>query len=277
MTRVNDRGQYGNATYRTAHTRGDYSTRSAGYCAPSEWSIGSTQVGLKLFHTDGDSERAVEQINTEMDAIVDATYRAMGVDPSQIRKSTRTVAEYAKWAHDFARQSREERNAFLLRVADAKDKAKKSPLWTFWSDAISPTYDEWLRFREKNNYWSLFTSWEEYDHWLDRARQLRATAEAKGIHIDSPAPLDLTTTLPGDIFKAGGETFKEMGKILKWGVIGALGIGAVVALSSVASKLRSGKDPSETYVGLIKPRRSRPRLIAAPRQLALPPGEPELA
>jgi len=270
---VNDRGQYGNSTYRSAHTRGDYSTSRAGYRAPSEWSLGSTQVGLKLFHTEGDSERAVDQISTEMDAIVDATYRAMGVDPSQIRHSTRTVAEYVKWARDFAKQSREERNAFLTRVADAKDKAKKSPLWVFWSDAISPTYDEWLRFREKNNYWSLFTSFEEYEHWLERARQLRATAEAKGIHIDSPAPLDLTSTLPGEIFKAGGETFKEMGKILKWGVIGALGIGAVVALSSVASKLRSGKDPSETYVGLIKQRRSRPRSIAVPRQLALPPGD----
>jgi hypothetical protein len=49
-----------------------------------------------------------------------------------------------------------------------------------------------------------------------------------------------------------------------------LGIGAVVALSSVASNLRRGRDPAEKYVSLIG-RRSARAMPSAPRY-ALPTG-----
>jgi hypothetical protein len=62
--------------------------------------------------------------------------------------------------------------------------------------------------------------------------------------------------------------------IAKWGVIGALAIGGVIALSSVASNLRSGHDPAEKYMELARSRRRPRELAAPPRRLALPPGVP---
>jgi hypothetical protein len=205
-------------------------------------SWGRAHVGLKLFHTLGDSERAVEQIDTEMNAIVDAVYRAMGVDPSTIRRSL-TVAEMAK-------MSKEDVNAWKDRVLVAKAKATQSPLWTFWYSTISPKWEEWARFRESQKYYNLFTSWEEYEQWLDRARQLRGQLKEKGIKIETADPSDLSKTLGGAALDAGAKAVADIGKIVKYGVIGALAIGGVIALSSVAHNLRSGKDPAEKYLEL---------------------------
>jgi hypothetical protein len=250
--------------------------------------VNHVNIGLKVFHTLGDSERATRSIDVEMNAIVDAMYRAMGVDPSILRQkfTIEQVAETQKkgklrglrkpgdpvWKEP---ESQREINEWKDRVQAARAKAEQSPLWSFYISAIAPHYDDWMKFRTDEKF-DLFTSWEEYEKWLERVRQLRATVKEKGIRIETPDPLDLTKTLPAEL----AEGALEFGKILKWGVIGVLGIGAVVALSSVVSNLRSGKDPAEKYVEMIRPNR-RPRFsrqashaLPEPReQLALSPGE----
>jgi hypothetical protein len=212
------------------------------YSRESRASWGPAHIGLKLFHTVGDSERAVEQIDTEMNAIVDAVYRAMGVDPSTLRRSL-TVAEMAK-------MSKEDINAWKDRVFIAKAKATQSPFWTFWYTTVSPKWEEWARFRESQKFYNLFTSWEEYEQWLDRAKQLRGQLKEKGIKIETADPGDLSKTLGGAALDTAAKAATDIGKILKYGVIGALVIGGVVALASVADNLKSKTDPAEKYLKL---------------------------
>jgi len=250
---VNERGQYGDAG-----SRGGRGTRAI--------------VGLKLIHTPGDSDRAVRQIDTEMNAIVDAMYRAMDVDPTSLRKPF-TLDQAAK-------MSTEDRatalNPWKDRVLAAKATAMQSPLWAFFDSAVSPAYDDWMKFLWDHEFYSVFTSWEEYEKWLERARQLRATVTGRGVRIETPEPTDLTRSLGADIEAGIGDVWK----FAKYAAYGLLGIGAVVALTSVAQNLRSGKDPGEKYMDLLRARASRaplaPRALPRREQLALPPGDPGL-
>ena len=232
---MNGRGQYGTSGHVNGQQRGSY---------------GRVTVGLKIFHTPGDSDRAVRQIDTEMNAIVDAVYRAMGADPSLRRKYTLDEA---------AKLSSEERDAWKAAVLASKNQAVQSPLWSFFESAISPAYDEWMKFRGEHEFYNLFTSWEEYENWLARARQLRETATAKGVRLETPDPVDLSKTLPGAILETAGGAAKKAGeaaldvfKIAKWGAIGALAIGGIFALTSLVSTVRKGREPASYYTGLYR-------------------------
>lgn len=232
---MNERGQYGNSAVRSMYARAYYD--------PCERSWDHTVVGLKAFHTMGDSDRATRSIDVEMSAIMDAMYRAMGADPS-VRKPPFTFEQTDK-------MSKHERDTILgpwkERVLAAKAIATKSPLWPFFDSAVSPTFEEWQAFRGEHEYYNLFTSWEEYEKWLERAKQLRAAVMAKGVRVETPEPLDLTKTLGAEAAGTLGDIGKGALSIVKWGVIGALAIGGVFALTSAVSHLRKGTDPVETF------------------------------
>ena len=249
------------------------------------------RVGITLFHGTGDRDSLVKQLDTEWNAIVDSSYRAMGLDP-KIRAGT--LDDLFHGALDEDRVRRDLRGGpgltgplpleaifggrkqdvaatdkFKDQVISDAEKARQSPLWSVWSISISPAYEEWKSFkREQGRSWydTLSTNWEDYERWFDRLMQMRSVAKENGIKLLTPDPVKPSKTL----WEKAGERFEEIFKIAKWGVIGALGIGALVALSSVASNLRSGKDPGEKYMDLIR-QRSR----ATRTQLALPPGESE--
>ena len=137
-----------------------------------------------------------------------------------------------------------------------------------WSRSVwTPFFDGWRKFREEKKdiplqTWPLSGTWDRIQDYRRQWVNLRKNAPFKS---RCPDPLDPDRKDPSIT-----GIFGDVGKILKWGVIGALGIGAVVALSSVASNLRRGKDPGEKYVELIRERRSVPARRAP---LALPSGE----
>jgi len=205
---------------------------------------GRVNVGLKLFHLPSDSDTAVRQIDTEMNAIVDAMYHAMGADPT-VRKPSWSLEQLNKAIAKEGKLPREARRDPVWKEMDDwkeqvianKAIAARSPLWPFFMSAVSPIYDEWQQFRAADKYYTYFTSWEEYEKWLERAKQLRDTVRARGVKIETPAPVDLTKTLGAE----GAEGLAGVVSILKWGVVGVLGIGAVVVLSNAASSLRSGR------------------------------------
>jgi len=146
-----------------------------------------------------DADHAFRQIDAEMEAIVDATYRAMGVDPAAIRKP---VVADAAWTD---------------RVRAATAKAKQSPLWPYWESSVSPKYGDWHAQGK-----SAISAWEDYDRWLSRVVALRAEAKDKGIKIETS---DLISLLP----------VGDGGAIGKWGAIGAIAVGAVVAGVALAA------------------------------------------
>jgi hypothetical protein len=165
----------------------------------------------------------------------------------------------------------------------------------WWKSYAAPLFKQWHRFKldqlggdrtVADDYISFAerwqTNWDVYEDWKKKLDNLRAEAQKRGFTIETPAPAELPTTVWADIEhtveKGAGavaSAFGDTWTFVKYGAWAALGIGAIVAISSVASNLKSGKDPAEKYVQLVK-RRGRTAARAAlppPAQLALAAGE----
>ncbi len=164
------------------------------------------------------------------------------------------------------------------RAEHEREVLGESPLVQWTRSVWRPFFDSWQKFHsEKKDIpfqtWPLSGTWDRIQDYRKQWIDLRKNAPFKS---KCPQPLDPSSRTDPSLTNI----FGDVGKILKWGVIGALGIGAVVALSSVASNLRSRKDPGEKYMELIREsRRSRASraLPSSREQRALPPGEPEIA
>lgn len=161
-------------------------------------------VGAQPF----DPEVALRQIDAAMEAIVDATYRAMGVDPGAVRKPA--VVDMA-WTE---------------RVKAAVAKAKLSPLWGYWESSVSPKFDDWQAVRK--GFSSKPMSPEEHGRWLGRVDALRAEAQSKGIKIEMPdlAILTQTSAVEGN----------KIGSVGMLGLIAAGGVVVGVLVTSVVSR-----------------------------------------
>ncbi len=206
--------------------RGEYGLASRGICG--DHVRARAVVGAAPFQA-GDAERAVEQLDAEMEAIVNATYRSMNVDPTTLRRPA---------APD---------EAWMQRVRDAKVKAMQSPLWSFWEATASPKYDDWKASRETFRTKPL-VAWGEYVVWLSRVRHLRAGVKAKGVKLDTPELIDLSKSneaAPAGDAPTAGNSDRE--KILKWGAIGAAGLLGVIALVALSSSTKEAREPYDRY------------------------------
>ncbi len=124
-----------------------------------------------------------------------------------------------------------------------------------WKRSVwDPFFAGWRKFYgEKKDIplqtWPLSGTWDRIQDYRKQYVDLRKNAPFKS---KGPAPLDPDRKDPS---VTGG--FQDLLKILKWGLIGILGIGGVVALSSVVSNVRKGRDPVEHYAGLYRGLRRR--------------------
>jgi hypothetical protein len=118
-----------------------------------------TAVGQELIHTVADRDRAIMEISTG--------FRALANDLA--------VWQTANMQHP-----------------DASVNAQ-------WMAAdVTPTLEEWNVFveHEKRSWWSkLATSWETFENWFDRLKQLRQLARARGITLESAEPKPLPQTI----------------------------------------------------------------------------------
>lgn len=267
-----------------------------------------TPVGLTLYHSVGDRADAVKQMAIDWTALYVSLATQVGEIPTDPREQNfdrtpelRRVRdeELAAWklvdtlpvaqrpaARSRARDVTERRGQLWFASFDPKKR-------TWWRSYAKPLFDQWQRFKvdqiggdrtTADAYISFAerfqTNWDVYEGWKKKLDNLRADAAKRGFEVDTPKPADLPTTVwadAGSALESGASKVAsglgDVWNLAKYGVIGALGIGAVIALSSVASNLRSGKDPGEKYMELIRSRRPR----AARAQRSLPPGEPEEA
>ena len=226
-------------------------------------------VGITLYHSVGDRADAVKQMAVDWDAL----YQNLAVQAGELTPDPKVPSGY--------------RTATQLEW-DANPPDPNKGTW--WKSYAKPLIKQWAKFKSEQlgtdtGAYLAFaerfqTNWDVYEQWKAKLDTLRAEALKHGFTIDAPVPTDLPTTLWADVANvvkrgaekvaAGGE---DVWKFAKYAAYGVLGIGAVVALSSVAQNLRSGKDPSEKYMELIRERR-RPRALPEARtQRALPPGE----
>jgi hypothetical protein len=241
-----------------------------------------TATGLSLFHTTGDRADAVKQMVIDVDALYQALASQVGevtVDPKS--PSGFHITTQKEW--------------------DAHPPDPKKVTW--WKSYALPIFKQWAKFKQEqlggdrtfaDSYIAFgerfTTNWDTYENWKKKLDNLRDEAQKRGFSVDLPKPAGLPTTVwadAGSALSQGASAVAtgigDIWPILKYGVWAVLGIGTIVAISSVATDLRSGKDPGEKYRQLIRDAQARPgrpppraprALPTAREQLALPLGEP---
>jgi hypothetical protein len=230
---------------------------------------GYPMVGITLYHSVGDRLEAVKQMDLDWTALWQNLAVQVGILTPDPKSSS----------------------GFHYTTQAELDKLAPDPKKVTWFKSIAkPRFDAWLAFRREQlgtdltfggDYvaWTerFKTNWDVYEGWMKKLETLKAEAKNQGFMIEAPAVTPLPTTVWADVAhtveKGAGAVAGGLGdvwSIVKYGAVAVIGIGAIVALSSVAQNLRRGKDPAEKYVELIRQRGGR--ALPAPARLALPPG-----
>lgn len=262
---MNDRGQYGHLIGRQQYggcpqyvTRQQYGTYLAH--APA--------VGA-LYHSVGDRADAVKQLDLDWTALYQDLARQVGEITSDPKSpSGYHVTTQKEWD---------------INPPDAKKVA-------WWKSYAKPLVNAWVKFKREqlgehsrvSDYIAFAerwqTSWDDYVGWKTKLGTLRVEAQKLGFVINSPPPVELPTTVWTDVAEGAGALKKgveESWKFVKYAAWAMLGIGAVVALSSVAQNMRAGRDPAEKYVKMIRSssRGAAGVVLPGPVRRALSPGE----
>jgi len=160
----------------------------------------------------------------------------------------------------------------VLPDAGSAERVKAHPAeYAWWTAAVVPLMHQWRDFHAERSgtgrtgpapgyvaYGTQFeTDWSVYEAWQDKLRGLRDGARAMGIKLETPTPAPLPTTVVKDVADAGsylahkakdavGDVW-DLGKVAIYGGLALLG---VVAVGSLVSNLKSGKDPAQNYLAL---------------------------
>lgn len=187
--------------------RGIYGDRSyPAYCSRMLWeNLRSpvTQVGQELFHTVSDRKRALSQISTGF----------------------RTLAsDLAVWLTSNSEQPGASAHAQWLAAE------------------VTPTLEEWNEFvaHEEKSWWTkLATSWDTFEQWWDRLKQLRSLARAHGIMLQSAEPVPLPKTIWQQGAEGKGSEATAILGVLKIGALSALALMGAAGLLSGIHNLRT--------------------------------------
>lgn len=169
-----------------------------------------TEIGQELFHTVADRDRAILQLSTGFRALAD---------------------DLAVWQ------------------TSNKDHPEASTTAQWLAADVTPTIEEWNEFveHEKRSWWTkLATSWETFEQWWDRLKQLRALARAHGIALQSTEPVALPKTIWQQGAEGKGSEATAILGVLKIGALSALAImgaaGLYGALRNLKHRVQSTDD-----------------------------------
>ena len=168
------------------------------------------QIGQDLFHTVADRDRAIVQLSTGFRSLTN---------------------DLAVW----------------LTSNEEQPGATKTAQWI--AADITPTLEEWKTFtsREQKSWWTkLATSWETFEGWWKRLKQLRSLARAHGVTLQSADPMPLPKTIWQHSEAGTGSEATAILGVLKIGAFTALGImgaaGLYAAIRSLSARARSADD-----------------------------------
>lgn len=160
-----------------------------------------TEVGQELFHTVADRERAIAHLSTSFSALVN---------------------DLAVWQTSNSRLP----------------EASKTAQWL--AADVTPALQEWNQFvtREKKSWWTkLATSWETFEQWWDRLRQLRSMARAHGVVLQSIEPVPLPKTIWQLSEEGKGSEATAVLGVIKIGALTTLGLLGAAGLYSAVRAL----------------------------------------
>ena len=159
-------------------------------------------VGQELFHTVADRTRAVASLSTGFQAL----------------------------ANDLA----------VWQTAN-QDHPDASATAQWLAADVTPTLDEWRSFveHESRSWWTkLATSWETFEEWWNRLRQLRALARAHGVKLQSVEPSPLPKTIWQKSAEGKGSEATALLGVLKIGALATLTVMGVAGLYAVIREIR---------------------------------------
>lgn len=197
---MRDRGTYGPSSRDYVRDRGGAPLVISG-CTGEQKSV--TAVGQELIHTVSDRKRALAQISTGFKTLASDLAVWLLANNDQPGTSTR-----AQWL-----------------AAD-----------------VTPTLEEWNAFvtHEQRSWWTkLATSWETFEQWWDRLKQLRSLARAHGIMLQSAEPVPLPKTIWQQGAEGKGSEATAILGVLKIGALSALTIMGAAGLFSAIHNLRA--------------------------------------
>lgn len=163
----------------------------------------ATQIGQELFHTAAARDRAIAQLST--------SFRALTNDLAVWLTTNKGHPDASTTAHWIA--------------AD-----------------VTPTLAEWGAFvaHETSSWWNkIATSWDTFEQWWNRLKQMRSLARAHGVTLQSTEPVPLPKTIWQRSEAGNGSEATAILGVLKIGALTALGIMGVAGLYSGIRGLRA--------------------------------------
>lgn len=192
-------------TSRTSRAAQRWWTGSQGLGGRPQSEVPLASVGQEFFHTVADRERAIASLSTYFKALSN---------------------DLATWL-------------------DANKDAPGASSSAQWLAAdVTPTLEEWKSFvdQQHTSWWTkAATSWETFEEWWNRLRQLRALARAHGIALQSSEPVPLPKTIWQRAGTGKGSEAAALLGVLKVGVFSALTITGAVSLFAIVRDLRTRK------------------------------------
>jgi hypothetical protein len=161
------------------------------------------QIGQELFHTAADRDRAIAHLSTG--------FRSLANDLAVWQMSNTDRPEATRLAQWIA--------------AD-----------------VTPTLEEWKAFtaREQKSWWTkIATSWETFEGWWKRLKQLRSLARVHGFSLQSADPTPLPKTIWQHSADGTGSEATAILGVLKIGALTALGIMGAAGLFSAIRNVRA--------------------------------------
>lgn len=136
-------------------------------------------------------------------------------------------------------------------------------LQTFYSSVLGPWLVRWDAFYEANKGWLDNLWWNhapEAEQFLAQLTDMRKQVAAHGMRVESPAPAVFSPSLlldPGHNMidrgaAAAGDLWNSLGTAGKVALYGGVALLGTIAIASLASNLRSGKDPASNYLALAR-------------------------
>lgn len=240
--------------------RGQYGRRSIPYPRRGRVDIGA------FYHAVSDRADAVRQMAIDWTAL----YQNLASQAGELIADPKSASGY---------------RVMTQREWDADPPDTKKVLW--WKSYAKPIINNWLAFKREqlgvsthaSDYLAFAerwqTDWDVYENWKKKLDDLREEALRQGFSITAPIPGKLSTTVWEDVSKGAKDVAKGAGDawtFVKYAAWVSLGLGTVVAISSVVQSMRAGKNPADPYLQAIRRsgRSAARAVVPPPVRLALP-------
>jgi len=241
----------------------------------------------KAFFSRSDFEQGIKQLDLDFNTFMNEAISIMGGDPKDF---TRTALQKSFGDPKYAAK---------LKVIE------KSPLYPFYNLVLVPLYNEWNAFLEKpvgiteaiteslfsGPFGSIGPSAlaDKLKRWQERLVEARTATDVELSKIKKPQLRSPgSVALPKSWFEKGEEAAEkagaglaDIGKVLKYVLIGVAAVGGVVVVSQLASSLKKGREGKEvgpSYIERFRERRThKPKVIEADTVKAVETKVPWLA